>query len=225
MSTSSLRATAAGLTLIFAVLTGLLTGVVGAPECQTVEAPTPSSPAQDPDHTTPPPADGSGEGDSQDQQQDQDQVPSQPEGNDEQPATDPEEQEPEQPGTGQSAEPITAQNAIMVPLAAQSSGCEDSSFSTSTALAGFLGAAVAGGAVTGLLFVRRRGTTTVPTDPDLAARTERAEKERATLIQAAIYVRDRATSKALADRLGWALQEVGVTTRLPHRGPVRPGPP
>src|SRR5262249_25865368 len=52
-------------------------------------------------------------------------------------------------------------------------------------------------------------------------RTERrggaptAEADRAALIRACIYVRDRTTSRALADRLGTALRDAGVRTVEP----------
>jgi len=48
-----------------------------------------------------------------------------------------------------------------------------------------------------------------------APRADRSEADRATLVQAAIYVRDRVTSKALADRLGMALRDAGVETLEP----------
>jgi hypothetical protein len=43
----------------------------------------------------------------------------------------------------------------------------------------------------------------------------RTEADRAVLVRACIYVRDRITSKALADRLGAALQEAGVSAVEP----------
>jgi molecular chaperone GrpE (heat shock protein) len=55
----------------------------------------------------------------------------------------------------------------------------------------------------------------VPADGVLAHQLEQVQAERGTLVQTCIYVRDRATSKAIADRLGWALQEVGVSTVAP----------
>jgi hypothetical protein len=42
--------------------------------------------------------------------------------------------------------------------------------------------------------------------------------DRRTLVDTAIYVRDRATSKAIADRLAWALTEVGVVEVRPDGG-------
>jgi GrpE protein len=50
---------------------------------------------------------------------------------------------------------------------------------------------------------------------DAAAPGQRAAADRAALVQACIYVRDRTTSAALADRLGAALQQAGVATVEP----------
>ncbi len=113
-------------------------------------------------------------------------------------------------------------NATVV---AQSGAC-DASFSVQTAAIGFIGAAIAGGVAVGFLFLGRRperpagtGTTgSMPAaggDPGQARRLEQAENERASLIQTCVYVRDRATSKAIADALGRALQDVGVSTVAP----------
>jgi hypothetical protein len=100
--------------------------------------------------------------------------------------------------------------------------CEASNFSVGTAAVGFLGAAVAGGLATAFLFLARRpdgpaGAVPVPVPADgaLGRQLEQVQAERGTLVQTCIYVRDRATSKAIADRLGWALQEVGVSTVAP----------
>ncbi|BCJ35397.1 hypothetical protein Athai_29000 [Actinocatenispora thailandica] len=106
----------------------------------------------------------------------------------------------------------------------RSAGCE-SSFSVQTAAVGFVGAGLAGGVAVALLFAARRDNdkestvTSAPpaagADPGLAQRAEQAETERGSLIQTCVYVRDRATSKAIADVLGRSLQEVGVTTVAP----------
>lgn len=45
--------------------------------------------------------------------------------------------------------------------------------------------------------------------------TKRLATERKTLVETCIYVRDRATSKAIGDRLAWALSEVGVVEDRP----------
>jgi GrpE protein len=105
-----------------------------------------------------------------------------------------------------------------------SGDCEASNFSVGTAAVGFLGAGIAGGLAVGFLFLARRpedpGATAAvpaaaPADGVLARQLEQTQAERGTLVQTCIYVRDRATSKAIADRLGWALQEVGVSTVAP----------
>lgn len=99
---------------------------------------------------------------------------------------------------------------------AESQTCEGQ-FSVPAAITGFLGAGIAGGAVTALLFVRRRDDNVAvgAHDGSDTAQLQQTKAERAKLIETSIYVRDRATSKALADRLGWALQEVGVATVAP----------
>ncbi len=98
--------------------------------------------------------------------------------------------------------------------------CETSNFSVGAAAVGFLGAGIAGGVAVAFLFLGRRpeepaGPAVVPADGALAHQLEKVQAERGTLVQTCIYVRDRATSKAIADRLGWALQEVGVSTVAP----------
>lgn len=99
---------------------------------------------------------------------------------------------------------------------AASQSCEGQ-FTVSGAITGFLGAGIAGGAVTALLFVRRREdeVAAAPQDGADTAQLQQATAERAKLVETSIYVRDRATSKALADRIGWALQEIGVATVAP----------
>jgi hypothetical protein len=84
-------------------------------------------------------------------------------------------------------------------------------------------AVVAGGAPAGPAPVRPRRPdgrhvadrdgepTTLPLPPVAG----QADADRATLIEACIYVRDRTTSRALADRLGGALTEAGVRTVEP----------
>jgi hypothetical protein len=105
------------------------------------------------------------------------------------------------------------------PQAATGERCEKS-FSATSALAGFTGALLAALVVGGVaLFVPRQQTFAPPparpvsTPP--AAADQQLRKDRATLVETCIYVRDRATSKAIADRLGWALQQVGVAEVTP----------
>ncbi|HEY3503477.1 MAG TPA: nucleotide exchange factor GrpE [Actinocatenispora sp.] len=108
-------------------------------------------------------------------------------------------------------------------VVSQSGSC-DNSFSVKTAAIGFVGSAIAGGAAVAFLFLGRREDRTALSvasappaggDPGLAHRAEQAEGERASLVQTCVYVRDRATSKAIADTLGRALSDVGVTTVAP----------
>lgn len=103
-------------------------------------------------------------------------------------------------------------------------GACDASFSVTSAGIGFVGAAVAGGVAVAFLFLGSRtdgqqAPVATPSaaggDPGLAKRLEQAEGERGTLVQTCVYVRDRATSKAIADTLGRALQDVGVSTVAP----------
>jgi hypothetical protein len=57
-------------------------------------------------------------------------------------------------------------------------------------------------------------TTTLPL-PAAGTGPAQVDADRATLIDACIYVRDRVTSRALADRLGMALFDAGVRTVEP----------
>jgi GrpE protein len=114
----------------------------------------------------------------------------------------------------------------------QATDCDTPSFSVQTAAVGFVGAALAGGVAVALLFAGRRdqpGTAPVASappaaggGPGLAARLEQAEAERANLVKTCVYVRDRATSKAIADTLGRALSDVGVSTVAPVGVPFDP---
>jgi hypothetical protein len=106
------------------------------------------------------------------------------------------------------------------PQTAAGERCEKS-FSATSALAGFTGALLAALVVGGVaLFVpRRQAFTPEPprpvSTPPVAVADPQVAKDRATLVETCIYVRDRATSKAIADRLGWALQQVGVAEVAP----------
>ncbi|WP_018352780.1 nucleotide exchange factor GrpE [Longispora albida] len=161
MSPSILRAAAAGLTAIVAVLTGVVAGLTTShEECTTVMAP----------ETRPG----------------------------------------ELPGAG--------------PLKPVSRNCEPrSEFGIVPAAAGVFGVLITGGLVLGATaFIR---TTPAPAAKPAPAQPVAAgpdpavvaalESDRDTLIKTAVYVRDRASSKAIADRLGWALSEVGVATITP----------
>ncbi|MGH3738439.1 MAG: hypothetical protein ACRDT6_22950 [Micromonosporaceae bacterium] len=225
MTTSSLRIVAAGIALIFAVLTGLFTGLAGGPVC-TGSNPSEQGPGENQQGDSP----GTGRRDTpgQGQTPDGEQQP----GDGEQTGDGQQPGDPEQPGpgggipdnpggTGGAAQPRTAGDR---PLAVPNETVCEGGFSVPAALVGFFGALLGAGAVAGLFMVLGRrepaaapARIAVPTASDNgSAGREQAEGERSTLVQTCIYVRDRATSKALADRLGWALQEVGVITVVPN---------
>jgi len=118
-------------------------------------------------------------------------------------------------GQGQKQAPPPKTTAPATTQAAPVQTCTtDSSFAVVPALIAFLGTLFLGAVLMLLLLVasRRPGATSAvaPVSPGPAPAPGRAETERTSLIQAVIYVRDRVTSKALADRLGTALHDVGV---------------
>jgi len=96
----------------------------------------------------------------------------------------------------------------------------DSVFSVGPAAAAAAGVAISGLAV---LLILGRANTPLPAptmhtpDTDTAARgiIDQLSNERRTLINTCIYVRDRSTSQAIADRIGAGLTEAGVTTLAP----------
>lgn len=70
--------------------------------------------------------------------------------------------------------------------------------------------ALTAAAVTAVILLGTRGS-----GPPYAPHPPDAHPDRAALIQACVYVRDRTTSRALSDRLGSALTAAGVTTLEP----------
>jgi len=122
-------------------------------------------------------------------------------------------------GQKQAPPPKTTAPAITNQAAPTQTCTQDSSFAAVPALIAFLGTAFLGALLMLLLLLASRrpaGAAAVapvspgPVVPGPAPAPARAETERKSLIQAVIYVRDRVTSKALADRLGTALHDVGV---------------
>ncbi len=128
-------------------------------------------------------------------------------------------------------------------LVNESEGCTGS-FSPGWAALGFGTAVLVGGVVLAVLAVPRRRTGSVPGGapgwPSTATgaaqaprppapvagqsrgRLDRAEADRARLVQVCIYTRDRCTSAALVERLGQTLEEVGVVTMAPDGQPFDP---
>lgn len=93
-------------------------------------------------------------------------------------------------------------------------------FEVSVAATGFVGAAIAGITVVALLGARLTpafANTTHHAGPDDAALAaiDQLHAERRTLIDTCIYVRDRSTSQAIADKIGTGLSEAGVATIAP----------
>lgn len=104
-------------------------------------------------------------------------------------------------------------------LLAASSG---SMFNVIAAAAGAIGVAISGLVV--VLILSRTAPPPPPppppavnTDADASTRAviEQLTTERRSLVNTCIYVRDRTTSKAIADRIGTGLAEAGVTTLAP----------
>jgi hypothetical protein len=212
MTTSSLRIFAAGIALIFAVLTGLFTGMAaaGPQQCGTSGESPNQTPGQNQNEATP----GTGRRGGNpggDQKTVQPKPPGQtPPGENTQPG----------PGGGlpggrNTEGGLNTAGSNRRPLAVGTAEDCSGGFSGPAAAVGFLGALLAGAAVTALLFVRRRDAAPAPAAAVSDGSNGHADGDRTTLVQNVIYVRDRVTSKALADRLGWALQEVGVTTVAP----------
>lgn len=246
MPTSFVRLIVAGLTLVLAVLTGLVTGfVAGGEGCGTSQTPasTVTTPSTGPTTSgggpvgEAPTAEGSPSGD----------------------GGKPNVEVPDGEGPSEGG----GLPGVTEALTLNSDGCP-SGFDALSAVFGFLGALLTGGIIAGIaLFVPRTdapaaarpvssgaygeggppapgggyggvpvgvgapigvshqvgsatGSHAVLTDAGTAAPdTGRLGRERKTLVETCIYVRDRATSKAIADRLAWALNEVGVVEDRP----------
>ncbi|GAA4895030.1 GrpE protein [Stackebrandtia albiflava] len=95
---------------------------------------------------------------------------------------------------------------------------EEASFAVPAAVAGAAGAALAGVCVLLILAGRLQPAAAAGTeqpDPAALATIDQLGAERRTLINTCIYVRDRATSQAIADRIGAGLAEAGVATVAP----------
>ncbi|MEV0647336.1 nucleotide exchange factor GrpE [Phytomonospora sp. NPDC050363] len=112
---------------------------------------------------------------------------------------------------------------------------DDGSFGVNAAMAGFGGAAVTGVLLVILLVAATKKAAApaqsleVPADAEtqatianLSAHVEQLNAERAALVNTCVYVRDRATSQAIADRIGAALHEIGVVTLAPTGIPFDP---
>jgi hypothetical protein len=221
MSPNSLRVLAGAAAAVIVLLTGIAVGFIGAaPEC-----PAPTTPAQ---QATPTPAatsaaptgnpnnqggindggnnnqnDGSlGGGVGRDRA-----TPTNG-------ATAPPDTRPQE--TGQATD-----QAAPGPQAATAPACEGEEFSLLAAAAGVAGAGLASVTLLAFLMVAQSRRPVVPVSgPPAAAGPSRGadprlDADRAALVRACIYVRDRVTSRALADRLAAALRDAGVNVVEP----------
>lgn len=197
MSTTSLRALAVTVAAIIAVLTGIATGLLSGSQTCTVTPGTapPATAAAPTTHSSPSTPAGAGIGDAI--------------AGTTSPAA----------GGVKPAAPTT--NAPQ--LGSGPATCNTDGFDEIPALTAFAGTAFVGGALLLLLLLASRGRRTnipvsappastrpVSAPPAPTRANSRADADRTTLVQAIIYVRDRVTSKALADRLGAALRDAGV---------------
>jgi hypothetical protein len=105
--------------------------------------------------------------------------------------------------------------------AATTPACEGENFSIPAALAGVAGAGLATVTLLGFLLAAQARKPVVPVSGPPAAggpargADPRLDADRAALVRACIYVRDRVTSRALADRLAAALRDAGVNVVEP----------
>ncbi|MFD0559369.1 GrpE protein [Stackebrandtia endophytica] len=96
----------------------------------------------------------------------------------------------------------------------------DSMFDVTAAAAAAIGVIISGIAVLMILGRATSAPAAAPAhipDTDAAARAaiDQLSNERRTLVNTCIYVRDRSTSQAIADRIGTGLTEAGITTVAP----------
>lgn len=107
-------------------------------------------------------------------------------------------------------------------------GDSSSMFEVTVAAVGFIGACVAGLIVVAVLSSRMSSPPATPVavgpDDNALAAIDQLRAERRILVDTCIYVRDRATSQAIADKLGSGLTEAGIATLAPtgeHFDPTR----
>jgi hypothetical protein len=206
MSPSSLRVLAGAAAAVFALLTAIAVGLVSRPTTCGTDVPVQSSTAPVTPATTPPPAPSSSRPDAL--------------GN----------------AVGGVSErstaakpPVETAAATTPAVVAQPATCEQAMFAPAPAVTALAGAGLTGAAVLVLLLLAARLTPTrapveAPRPPPAA--TPRAEAtgsrpdtallaDRAALVRVCIYVRDRVTSRALADRLATALNDAGIVAVEP----------
>ncbi|CAM3559311.1 nucleotide exchange factor GrpE [Stackebrandtia soli] len=114
---------------------------------------------------------------------------------------------------------VIAASALTGAVTGLITATETVSFNSTAAATSFIGAAISGFTVLILLGGRLHPVTTpaavAAPDTEALAAIDQLNTERRTLINTCIYVRDRATSQAIADKIGAGLQSVGVATVTP----------
>jgi hypothetical protein len=226
MSTTNLRIVAAAITLIMAVVVGVLTGVAagfGSAGCASGDTP---APAQSTSGNHQPGGQTSGQTGGTGGQTG---GPGQP-GETAQPGSGPEQGSEDgqlagQPGNTSGQTNGTGGQRITGAYVAQTltaeGTCGGSRFSLITALIGFLGTLLTGLAAL-LVMSAAAGRRAGPAGPrpplsvPVSAPPAAADGDRKQLVDTLIYVRDRATSTALTDRIARDLQAIGVTEIRPN---------
>jgi hypothetical protein len=216
MSPNSLRVLAGAAAAVLVLLTGIAVGLVArADKCTPAPAPQQQQTAPPSAAPTPSPTGGGvvddnpGSGGSLGGS-----VGARPDRTTAQAQTEAEPPAPAQAATQQAAPP---------PTAAEPS-CATESFAVAPALVAIAGAGLAVAVAFGLMLAAGLRRTPVPTSAPPAAggpsrvppgADPRLDADRAALVRACIYVRDRVTSRALSDRLAAALRDAGVTVVEP----------
>jgi hypothetical protein len=133
------------------------------------------------------------------------------------------------------AAPTTATAQAAPTQAPAARVCTPGKFRSIAAAVALLGTGLAGFLVLGLMLLAGRGRTapavpavrpvSVPpvSAPPMSDAAPRLDADRAALVRACIYVRDRVTSRALSDRLATALQDAGVVAVEPVGDRFDPG--
>ena len=130
---------------------------------------------------------------------------------------------------------VTAIAAAITGVSAGLVTAGEDGFNVTAAVVGFGGAAATGVLLVILLIAAtKRGEqgaseAQAATDAEsantiatLQAHLDQLGGERASLVNTCVYVRDRATSRAIADRIGQSLHDVGVVTLAPTGVPFDP---
>lgn len=217
MSPNSLRVLAGAAAAVIVLLTGIAVGFIGgaAPECAqpTTPATTPAAAPATSAAATGNPGDGTvNEGNNGNNQ-----------GNGSLGGTVGGRERPTEEATQPDTRPqetVAATGPAAPQAATTTTTCGEDGFSVLAAAAGVAGSGLAVVTLFALLTVAQSRRPVVPVSGPPAAGPSRGadprlDADRAALVRACIYVRDRVTSRALADRLAAALRDAGVNVVEP----------